>query len=82
MFWRQKGIKRRILEYLRETIKEKTIIYTRFFSKNSHSFELSSFFIRFFLFMNMSKILSIQVYSDFACPWCFVGKRRMEAVFL
>ena len=25
------------------------------------------------------KRLSIQVWSDIACPWCYVGKRRLEA---
>lgn len=35
MFWEQKGIKRRILEHLRETIKEKTIIYKVFLEKFS-----------------------------------------------
>lgn len=23
--------------------------------------------------------LSIDVWSDIACPWCYVGKRRLEA---
>jgi len=27
----------------------------------------------------MSDPLSITVYSDVICPWCFVGKRRLEA---
>jgi len=26
----------------------------------------------------MSEALSIQVVSDFVCPWCYVGKRRLE----
>jgi len=26
----------------------------------------------------MSKSISIEMVSDFACPWCFVGKRRLE----
>ena len=26
----------------------------------------------------MSKKLKIEIVSDFACPWCFVGKRRLE----
>jgi predicted DsbA family dithiol-disulfide isomerase len=26
----------------------------------------------------MSKQLSIEVWSDIACPWCYVGKRRLE----
>ena len=26
----------------------------------------------------MSKKLSIEVWSDIACPWCYVGKRRLE----
>jgi predicted DsbA family dithiol-disulfide isomerase len=27
----------------------------------------------------MAKKLSVQVWSDIACPWCYVGKRRFEA---
>jgi predicted DsbA family dithiol-disulfide isomerase len=27
----------------------------------------------------MSKRLQVQVWSDIACPWCYVGKRRFEA---
>ena len=27
----------------------------------------------------MSKRLEVQVWSDIACPWCYVGKRRFEA---
>jgi len=27
----------------------------------------------------MSRPLSITVYSDVICPWCYVGKRRLEA---
>ena len=27
----------------------------------------------------MSEPLSVHVWSDIACPWCFVGKRRFEA---
>ena len=27
----------------------------------------------------MSKRLQVQIWSDIACPWCFVGKRRFEA---
>lgn len=27
----------------------------------------------------MSKRLRIDVWSDIACPWCYVGKRRLEA---
>ncbi len=27
----------------------------------------------------MSEALSIVVYSDVVCPWCYVGKRRLEA---
>ena len=26
----------------------------------------------------MSASLKIAVYSDVICPWCFVGKRRLE----
>lgn len=26
----------------------------------------------------MSKTINIEMVSDFACPWCFVGKRRLE----
>jgi predicted DsbA family dithiol-disulfide isomerase len=26
----------------------------------------------------MSKKLSVEVWSDIACPWCYVGKRRLE----
>jgi predicted DsbA family dithiol-disulfide isomerase len=29
--------------------------------------------------MNQSKVgLSIEVYSDVVCPWCYIGKRRLE----
>lgn len=27
----------------------------------------------------MSKLLPIQIWSDVACPWCFIGKRRLDA---
>lgn len=27
----------------------------------------------------MKKTLRIDVWSDIACPWCFIGKRRLEA---
>jgi len=27
----------------------------------------------------MQKTLSLEVWSDIACPWCYVGKRRLEA---
>ena len=27
----------------------------------------------------MSDPLSLTVYSDVICPWCYVGKRRLEA---
>jgi len=27
----------------------------------------------------MAKELSLQIWSDIACPWCYVGKRRVEA---
>ncbi|MDB4989933.1 MAG: dsbA [Myxococcaceae bacterium] len=27
----------------------------------------------------MAKQLTIEVWSDIACPWCYVGKRRLEA---
>jgi predicted DsbA family dithiol-disulfide isomerase len=26
----------------------------------------------------MSKSIPLTIVSDFACPWCFIGKRRME----
>ena len=26
-----------------------------------------------------SKILDVQIWSDIACPWCYVGKKRFEA---
>src|SRR5262245_27253877 len=29
--------------------------------------------------MSMPDPLSITVYSDVICPWCYVGKRRLEA---
>lgn len=25
-----------------------------------------------------NKVLNIQVFSDFICPWCFIGKRRLD----
>ncbi|GGF09419.1 DsbA family oxidoreductase [Williamsia phyllosphaerae] len=27
----------------------------------------------------MSNLISVDVWSDIACPWCYVGKRRFEA---
>jgi predicted DsbA family dithiol-disulfide isomerase len=30
----------------------------------------------------MSEALSIVVYSDVVCPWCYVGKRRLEAALV
>ncbi len=29
----------------------------------------------------MSKAINVELVSDFACPWCFVGKRRLEEAF-
>jgi predicted DsbA family dithiol-disulfide isomerase len=29
----------------------------------------------------MSKRLEVQIWSDIAWPWCYVGKRRFEAAF-
>lgn len=29
----------------------------------------------------MAAAFSIDVYSDMVCPWCFLGKRRLEAAF-
>ena len=26
----------------------------------------------------MGEPLEIQIVSDFVCPWCYVGKRRLE----
>lgn len=54
MFWEQKGIKRRILEHLRETIKEKTIIYKVFLKE-------FSFFWIIFIFHSF---LSIHEYEQ------------------
>jgi predicted DsbA family dithiol-disulfide isomerase len=28
---------------------------------------------------SMAHPLSLEIWSDFACPWCWVGKRRLEA---
>ncbi len=30
--------------------------------------------------MNDLKLLTIQVFSDVICPWCFIGKRRLDNV--
>ncbi len=32
--------------------------------------------------MGTSKRLDVQIWSDIACPWCYVGKRRFEAALL
>ncbi|MDQ4007293.1 MAG: DsbA family protein [Actinomycetota bacterium] len=26
----------------------------------------------------MSEVLKVDIWSDIACPWCYVGKRRLE----
>ena len=26
----------------------------------------------------MPKTINIEMVSDFACPWCFIGKRRLK----
>jgi len=26
----------------------------------------------------MSEVLKVDVWSDIACPWCYIGKRRFE----
>ena len=26
----------------------------------------------------MAEAISIDIWSDIACPWCFIGKRRLE----
>jgi predicted DsbA family dithiol-disulfide isomerase len=31
------------------------------------------------MFVPMAKKLHVDVWSDIACPWCYVGKRRLEA---
>jgi predicted DsbA family dithiol-disulfide isomerase len=31
------------------------------------------------MFVPMAKRLAIDIWSDIACPWCYVGKRRLEA---
>ena len=28
--------------------------------------------------MEQTRNISIEVYSDVICPWCYVGKRRLE----
>lgn len=33
---------------------------------------------RVWLARGMSRPLSVQVWSDVACPWCYIGKRRLE----
>ena len=30
--------------------------------------------------MRNSKIINIQAFSDIICPWCFIGKRRLDSV--
>lgn len=32
-------------------------------------------------FFSIMSILKVDVYSDFACPWCFIGKRHFDSVF-
>ena len=27
----------------------------------------------------MTETLTVDVWSDVACPWCYIGKRRLEA---
>ncbi len=29
--------------------------------------------------MSTTKKLAVEIWSDIACPWCYVGKRRFEA---
>lgn len=29
--------------------------------------------------MDMSEPLHVDVVFDFVCPWCYIGKRRLEA---
>ena len=28
-----------------------------------------------------TRILPVEIYADIICPWCYIGKRRLEAAF-
>lgn len=28
-----------------------------------------------------TRILTVEIYADIICPWCYIGKRRLEAAF-
>ncbi|NND55201.1 MAG: disulfide bond formation protein DsbA, partial [Gammaproteobacteria bacterium] len=28
--------------------------------------------------MDMTRTLQIEIVSDFVCPWCYIGKKRLE----
>ena len=30
----------------------------------------------------MNKRLSIEIYADIVCPWCYIGKKRLDAAFV
>ena len=29
--------------------------------------------------MKPERVLEVEVWSDFVCPWCFIGKRNLDA---
>jgi predicted DsbA family dithiol-disulfide isomerase len=29
----------------------------------------------------MTKIVEVEIYADIICPWCFIGKKRLDAAF-
>jgi len=30
----------------------------------------------------MQKIINVEIYADIICPWCFIGKKRLDKAFL
>ena len=29
----------------------------------------------------MAKVIDVEIYSDIICPWCYIGKKRLDAAF-
>ncbi|NBX07514.1 MAG: DsbA family oxidoreductase, partial [Proteobacteria bacterium] len=29
----------------------------------------------------MNTIIDIDIFADIICPWCYIGKKRLEAAF-
>jgi DSBA-like thioredoxin domain len=35
--------------------------------------------VRFAACSKKERVVDVEIWSDIACPWCYIGKRRFEA---